>query len=139
MQGSDIFKDTVTVFNYFNGKWFPTVLNGAELQFKNGINEKNSGVSSSDNALLFVHISGDFIGGKKYLSPKAFQKSDDKENLVTFAEGDFFVVGEFSEIASEEDYLSGYFSSMCEQYDYCYKITSVKRFKGIPHLEIGGV
>ena len=139
MQVSDMFGDVVTVFNYFNGKWFPTVLNGAELQFKSGINEKNSGVSSSDNALLFVHINGDFISGKKYLSPKIFQKSDDKESYVTFAEGDFFVVGEFSEIVNEEDYNDGYFSYMCGQYDYCYKITSVKRFKGIPHFEIGGV
>lgn len=139
MQVFDMFGDVVTVFNYLNGKWLPTVLSGVELQFKSGINEKNSGVSSNDNALLFVHINGDFIGDKKYLSPKVFQRSDDTENSVTFAEGDFFVVGEFSEIVNEEDYIDSYFSYMCKQCDYCYKITSVKRFKGIPHFEIGGV
>ena len=139
MQVFDMVGDVVTVFNYLNGKWLPTVLSGVELQFKSGINEKNSGVSSNDNALLFVHINGDFIGDKKYLSPKAFQRSDDTENSVTFAEGDLFVVGEFSEIVNEEDYIDSYFSYMCKQCDYCYKITSVKRFKGIPHFEIGGV
>lgn len=139
MRGFDMFKDIVTVFNYFNGKWLPTVISGAELQYKSGINEKNSGVLSSDNALLFVHIIGDFIGDKKYLTPKAFRKSYDTGNCITFAEGDFFVVGEFSQSVNDEDYVDGYFSYMCEQCDYCYKITSVKRYKGIPHFEIRGV
>lgn len=136
-----MFKDIVTIFNYCKntGKWYPTVLKNVELQTKNGITEKDSGVSSSDNTLLFVHCSGDFVGSKRYLSPKAWQRSDNKDDFVTFAEDDFFVVGKFFEIVNEEDYEDSYFTYMSENYDYCYKITSVKRFKGISHFEIGGV
>lgn len=141
MRVFDMFKDVVTVFNYCKdaGKWYPTVLKNVELQTKSGIIEKNSGVSSSDNALLFVHCKDDTVDSKKYLPPKAWQRSDDKENTVTFAEDDFFVVGEFFEIVNEENYIDSYFTHMSENYDYCYKITSVKRFRGIPHFEIGGV
>lgn len=136
-----MFKDIVTIFNYCKSteKWYPTVIKNSELQTKSGITEKNSGVSSSDNALLFVHCNGDNVCGKKYLSPKVWQRSADKENFVTFAEDDFFVVGEFIETVNEEDYEDGYFTYMSENYDYCYKITSVKRFRGIPHFEIEGV
>lgn len=133
-----MYKDTVTVFNFYGGKWFPTVIENTELQKTSGIRQNNSGVSSSDNALLFVQCQDDVVGGKAYLPPKVWQKSEDKENAVTFSEDAFFVLGEFSELANDEDYEDGYFAHMSENCDYCYKITSVKKFKNIPHFEIGG-
>ena len=133
-----MFKDTVTVFNFSNGSWFPTVIKNAELQIKSGVKENNSGVLSSDNALLFVSCKGDIVGGKSYLPPKAWQRFDVKESTVTFAEDDFFVIGEFLTIANDEDYEDGYFAYMTENLDNCYKITSIKKLKGIPHFEIGG-
>lgn len=133
-----MFNDTVTVFNYYDGQWLPTVIKNAELQIKSEIQEKNSGVLSSDNALLFVSCKGDIVGGKSYLPPKAWQRSDVKESTVTFAEDDFFVIGEFLTIVNDEDYEDGYFAYMTENLDYCYKITSIKKLKNIPHFEVGG-
>lgn len=132
-----MFSDTVTVFNICNGLWYPAVLHKVRLQAKSGIKQESSGVSSEDNALLFVQIFGDKISDKTYLPPKEWLLSD-KDGTVTFTEGGFFVPGEYTDVVSDDDYTDGYYSHMRETHDDCYLITTVQRFTVIPHFEIGG-
>lgn len=132
-----MFSDTVTVFNICNGLWYPAVLHKVRLQAKSGIKQESSGVSSEDNALLFVQIFGDKISDKTYLPLKEWLLSD-KDGTVTFTEGGFFVSGEYTDVVSDDDYTDGYYSHMRETHDDCYLITTVQRFTVIPHFEIGG-
>lgn len=132
-----MFNDIVTVFNLCNGIWYPAVLHNVRLQVESGIDQENSGVSSKDNALLFVQTSSGKVGDKNYLPPKEWLLSA-KDSNVTFAEGGFFVSGEYTDIVSDDDYTDGYYSYMRDNFDYCYQITKVQRFSIIPHFEIGG-
>lgn len=133
-----MFCDTVTVYNYRAGQWFPTIITNAELQSENAAKENNSGASSSDGALLLVNISGNAVGGKEYVSPEAYARLSSPEGFVTFAPGDLFVVGGFSGIVNDDDYTDGFYSHLNEENSGCFKIISVKRFKLLPHFEIGG-
>lgn len=132
-----MFNDVVTVFNLCNGLWYPAVLHNVRLQTKSGIKQKNNGISSEDNAMLFVQTSSGRIGDKTYLPPKEWLLSA-KDSNVTFTEGGFFVSGEYTDVVSDEDYTDGYYSHMRETHDDCYLITTVQRFTVIPHFEIGG-
>ena len=134
-----MFCDTVTVYNYHAGQWFPTIITNAELQSENAAKENNSGASSSDGALLIVHISGNTVSGKEYISPEEYAKLSSPEGFVTFAPGDLFVVGGLSDIVNDDDYIDGLYSHLNEESSGCFKIVSVKRFKLLPHFEIGGV
>ena len=132
-----MFNDTVTVFNMCNGLWYPVVLHNVKLQAKSGMAQKNNGISSEDNAMLFVQTTGDKIGDKTYLPPKEWLLSD-KDSTVTFTEGGFFVSGEYTDVVSDDDYTDGYYSHIRETHDDCYLITTVQKFTVIPHFEIGG-
>lgn len=100
-----------------------------------GANVSNSGLDSADSAKLYVRW--DFLpeDTKKYLQPKAWQQSAEKESNFTFTGGaDFFVEGD----TSQENPCEDFFTYMKEKYDNCFKVTNVDDYNLIPHIEVGG-
>lgn len=138
-----MFADTVTVFNYHEDKkqgiamWYPTVLEGVELQITKGINVSKSGNSAADAANLHIKINADIQ--RAYKKPKEYKALEDKQGFFTLKPDDFFVAGEYKAgRIDENDYPNGFFEYMKSNYDDVYNITTVDVFKAIPHFEVGG-
>lgn len=138
-----MFTDVVTIFNYHGDKknasayWYPTVLEGVELQVGKGINISKSGNESADSAKLHIKINADIQ--KAYKKPKEYSALDDKVGCFTLKPDDFFMDGAFDNTPiNEEDYPNGFFEYMKSKYDDVYNITTVDVFKTIPHFEVGG-
>ena len=105
-----MYNDTVTVFNYYEDK------------------KKNI-------CRWYPTVLHDV---DKYLNPVAFKKAEDRENHFTLGQKDFFVEGELDLIVIEEDdYPNGFFEYIKSEYDNVFKITTVERYKVIPHFEVG--
>lgn len=138
-----MFADTVTVFNYYEDKkqgiamWYPTVLDGVELQIAKGINISKSGNDTADAANLHIKINADIRGA--YKKPKEYKALEDKQGCFTLKPGDFFMAGAYDNTPIDEaDYPNGFFEYMKGSYDDVYNITTVDVFKVIPHFEVGG-
>lgn len=138
-----MFIDTVTVFNYYEDKkkgvsmWYPTVLDGVELQIAKGINISKSGNDAADSANLHIKINEDIR--RAYKKPKEYKALEDKQGYFTLKPDDFFVAGEYGTASvNDEDYPNGYFEYMKGCCDDVYNITTVDVFKTIPHFEVGG-
>lgn len=85
------------------------------------------------------------VGGKTYLPPKEWkaQTNDKLAETVTFADGDFFIEGEYSEeTIRDSDYATrlggGFYDYLNKKKDNVFLITSVGTYTLIPHFEIGG-
>lgn len=79
------------------------------------------------------------IDREDYRKPKEWKNSEEKERTFTITEDDFFVEGNFDvETADDDEYPNGLFEYMKQNYDDVYNITSVNRYKTIPHFEVGG-
>ncbi len=123
-----MFNDTVTLFNLYNETWYPTVLQGVEVQEVIGRTESKDG--SSPNNTCSLHIPESLIGN--YRRPKEYTGEG-----YTLQEGDFFVIGDFSsELINENDYVTGYATYMKDTYDGVYNINSIGIYKVIPHIEV---
>lgn len=150
-----MYRDTVTLFNRYTTKdrkiiWYPTVLSGVNLNVDKASIVAKYGSNSQDNAILNVkYHSGDdtvMVGDKRYLLPKEWNKQteDVLAESLTFTTGkeefDFFYEGEWEseEPILNEDYTSGFYSYMNNNYDNVFAITSVSRFSVIPHFEVVG-
>ena len=150
-----MYKDTVTLFNRYTTTdrkivWYPTVLRGVNLNVDKASIVAKYGSNSQDNAVLNVkYHSGDdavMVGDKRYLLPKEWSKQteDALAESLTFTTGkeefDFFYEGEWDreEPILDEDYTSGFYSYMNNNYDNVFAITSVSRFSVIPHFEVVG-
>lgn len=150
-----MYKDTVTLFNRYTTKdrkiiWYPTVLRGVNLNVDKASIVAKYGSNSQDNAVLNVkYHSGDdviMVGDKRYLLPKEWSKQteDTLAESLTFTTGkeefDFFYEGEWEsdEPILDDDYTSGFYSYMNNNYDNVFAITSVSKFSVIPHFEVVG-
>ena len=150
-----MYKDTVTLFNRYATKdrkivWYPTVLHGVNLNVDKASIVAKYGSNSQDNAVLNVkYHSGDdamMVGDKRYLFPKEWSKQteDTLVESLTFTTGkeefDFFYEGEWEsdEPILDDDYKSGFYSYMNNNYDNVFAITSVSKFSVIPHFEVVG-
>lgn len=154
-----MYDKTVTVFNYYESStaamWYPHVLYSADLITDKGQILKKYGPDSTDNAEL--HIAYTIQDGQKvikdssgiylpWIPPKEWkqQVNDLLENTITFAAGDFFMLGEWTNGAvDDEDYqdrrYEGFYAYMNDLYDYVYLISSVGGpYTVIPHFEILG-
>lgn len=141
MQGCDMdefYKDTVTIYNHFESQgsyeefWYPTVLTGVRLLIQKGARVAATGRNDADTAIL--HILTDDLE-KMYLLPKQWQGVKDKAAFFTIATGDFFVEGNTSAEALEQENFAQY---MKEKYDNCFQVTTVDSYSLIPHIEVGG-
>lgn len=141
-----MYKDTITLFNYFESKqtdtylWFPTVLHNVDLNLDKAAILAKTGEKSQDNAILHVRIQN---GSKPWIPPIEWGKQvrDDLRETLTFKSGDFFWHGEWpgTDPINNDDYLEGFDDYMVKKYDYVFRITSVDGpFTVIPHLEILG-
>lgn len=138
-----MFADTVTIFNYHKDKkkgisvWYPTVLEGVELQITKGINVSKSGNDTADTANLHIKINADIR--KRYKKPKEYKALENKQGCFTLKLDDFFMAGKYDvSPVNDKDYPDGFFEYMKGSYDDVYNITTVDVFKTIPHFEVGG-
>ena len=138
-----MYTDTVTIFNYVEDKkqgiymWYPTVLDGVELQITKGINVSKSGNASADSANLHIKINDEI--DKIYKKPKAFKALEDRHGFFTLKPDDFFMAGGYDNTPiDDEDYPNGFKEYAMSEYDDVFNITTVDVFKTIPHFEVGG-
>lgn len=135
-----MYRDTITLFCRRGALWYPTVLDGVNLNLSRSAIIKEYGEQSADNAILNVHLPA----VKPYLPPKDWQAVEDPQNYITFTDGqkfDFFWMGEWdgTEPISDSDYGFGsFYDYMNKNEDYVYAVTSCAYFSVIPHLEVTG-
>lgn len=140
-----MYKDTVTVFNRKDGGrghgdvWLPTVIKNANLVIDKAVINSQYGPESSDNAVLNVRyrMDGDtvVVAGKPWMPPMEWDKTMDS---LTFANGDFFMVGEWLGGIGMDTETEGFYEKMLRSCDYVFLITSVSKLSVIPHFEIAG-
>lgn len=149
-----MYDKTITVFNkYVNQKdevyWYPTVVKGVQLIVDKSANIEKTGLDTADTATLHVMYQPadgkKVISAKEHLEPKKWAKqiNDTLGKTLTFANGDFFIEGEYSEkMVADEDYQSrsngGFYDHMNRNNDNVFLITNVGTYTLIPHFEIGG-
>lgn len=137
---------TVTLFNRsYNAEteketYYPTLLEGVDLVETKGANVSRSGMDSADAAKLFVRIADVGKTIKPYLPPKEWKElpEEEKPNYITFTPAeDFFIKGDHTDLELPEESA---FEWMRDNFDDCYKVTTVDKYEDIlPHFEIGGV
>ena len=140
-----MYRDTVTLFNYYNGKWYPTVLNNVDLNADRAAILARYGAESSDRAKLHVAYqltsSGAIkIGGNTYVKPENYSG---EAGTITFASGNLFSF--FSSFAwdgetaiSDDDYVQGFYNYMNSLSGEVYAVSSVAMYSVIPHFEVMG-
>lgn len=150
-----MYDKTVTVFNKYTDQndniyWYPHVLCGVDLIIDKAANVAKTGLDSADTANLHVKyhtVDGTvMVGDKPYLPPKEWenQPNDDLSESITFASGDFFMQGEYTETPIlDSDYANrvdgGFYDYLNKRHDYVFLITTVGGpYTLIPHFEIGG-
>ena len=142
-------KDTVTIFNRKKGTaqsgdvWYPTILNGVNLNIDRAAILAKYGLDAKDGAALSVPYKigtdGIEVAGKPWMPPKQW---DGTEDSITFSTGgDFFWWGEWTGgIVSDSDYgADGFYGFMNRERDYVFAISAVGGpYTVIPHFEILG-
>lgn len=145
-----MYQDTITLFNRKTGSrgagdtWYPTVIQGVNLNIDRAAILAKYGPEAQDSAVLSIRYTvkdgAVMVAGKPWMPPKEW---DGTEDALTFASGtgfDFFWVGEWDGgIVSDEGYgTEGFYGYMNRVKDYAFAITSVARYSVIPHFEILG-
>lgn len=151
-----MYNDTITLFNRYpnrttGDKWYPTVIQGVDLNMDRAALIKTMGIDSSDTVSLHIKYSRDtenniLIGDKKYVLPKEYMtvSIDEISDYITFKSGkefDFFFVGEWadSEPILDDDYRNGFYDHMNSEYDNVFAISTASgAYDLIPHFEILG-
>lgn len=136
---TDMYNDTVTLFNRGDGEWYPTVLKGVNLNMDKAAINHQYGEKSADSAILNIPYTGDkIVAGKPWKPPKEWDGSDS----ITFQTGndfDFFWLGEWTEgTVADADYKGGFYQHMNKTHDYVFAISAVAWFTVIPHFEVVG-
>lgn len=147
-----MFTDTVTVFNRLHKSdmdwWYPTVLTGVELQVDRSAMVSKYGAQTADRAALHIKwkpgAGGSIVvGGKEFLTAKAWQQRGEPHKTITFAAGeafDVFMAGAWNgiDIIKDTDYSRGFYDWLNKTRDGVYSISSVSFFKVVPHFEVTG-
>lgn len=90
--------DTITVYNSYTDNikkykhYIPTVIRGVHWYGTVKAQPTNSGLVSASEYTIRVPEDADF--GATYVSPKTYEKLEDKTGYFTFAKGDTIVHGE---------------------------------------------
>lgn len=144
-----MFQNTITLFNYHEatGMWYPSVLTKVDLGVNKSSNSTKNGINNNDTVTLIIPCTKDkgFITAdgavKSYTEAKTYAKCDNPTSYVTFKlECDFIYDGVYPDLTpvKDEDYESGYYHAVNEEYDGVYMISSVAFYDLLPHFEIGG-
>ena len=136
--------DTITLFNYHNGEWYPTVLNNVDLNADKAAILARYGASSSDRAKLHVAYrisNGEIkIGNYTYVRPENY---NGESGTITFADGlEFSFFSSFAwdgeAVISDNDYEQGFYNYLNSLSGEVYAVSSVAMYSVIPHFEIMG-
>ena len=87
-----VYRDTITVFNYHaaTGRWFPSVISGADLLTTKANSATTAGGNNADAVDIIVHCTADKrvptgAGMKSYTGPKEYARCDNPAQHITFA------------------------------------------------------
>lgn len=147
-----MYSDTVTIFNRKTAadgtvRWYPTVLEGVDLNTDRAAIAARYGYESRDKAALHVRWArsqdGPMVGGKRWLAPEDWRREDDPAGAVTFAAGeafDFFLEGTWDREGpvDDADFRGGLYACLLRERDGVFAVTSAAMFSVIPHFEITG-
>lgn len=144
-----MYSDIITLFNFYESDlgnmWFPHILVNVNLIADKASIVAKYGAESTDNASLHIKYENEgdktLIQGIEYLPPKEWRKqpNDELSEYITFdSKHDFIILGKYEndQPILDDDYESGFYDYMSDREDYCYAITSVGKYKVIPHFEI---
>ena len=135
-----MFGDVITVFNRKGALWYPTILEGVNLNIDRSMVVKEYGEQSTDTCVLNVHLPAE----KPYLPPKEWQALEDPSTAFTFTPGqkyDFFYAGRWDWLipVADSDYgMMSFYDYMNKNEDFVYAVTGCAYFSVIPHLEVTG-
>lgn len=143
-----VYRDTITVFNYHaaTGRWFPSVISGADLLTTKANSATTVGGNNADAVDIIVHCTADKrvptgAGMKSYTGPKGYARCDNPAQHITFApECDFIFAGAWpdAEPLTDDDYDEGLYHALNAERDGIYLISSAGFYGLLPHFEIGG-
>ena len=143
-----MYRDIITIFNYHaaSGKWFPSVIPGADLLVTKARNATTAGGNNSDTVEIIVHCTADKRvstgnGIKSYTGSKEYARCDNPAQRITFAtECDFIYAGAWpdAEPLTDDDYDEGLYHALNVERDGVYLISSASFYSLLPHFEIGG-
>jgi hypothetical protein len=143
-----MFGDTITVFNFKGGYYYPHVLHGVDaVGISDGATATNmSGTTNSDIGTVLIQTNASKIIAADntvlpYVSPKAFEAlTDGIDSVITFQpQKDFILVGayESTQPIYDDDYETGFYDELNSTRDGVYQISSAVFYSLIPHFEIG--
>lgn len=133
-----MYKDTVTLFSFYNDIWYGTVIENCDLNVDQAKILKRYGENSNSKALLHIKLEDGKVAGKTYVKPMNFDGNNFTVN--TGNDFSFFIEGAYGELVVEdEDYETEYDGF----YDYmktigAYACKGVAVYSVIPHIEILG-
>ena len=143
-----MYRDTITVFNYHaaSGRWFPSVISGADLLVTKASSATTAGGSNADTAEIIIHCTADRRiatgeGMKSYTEPKEYARCDDPARHITFApECDFIFAGAWpgTKPLTDDEYDEGLYHALNAEHDGIYLISAAAYYGLLPHFEIGG-
>lgn len=142
-----MFDRTVTLFNYRkkDGKWYSTVFRNCSLNTQNSLSKTTMGVTNASSMNINFrcdkekNMRNEGVK-KKFYTPKEYQELSSVSKAITFTpEVDFMIIGEVKvNGVSENDYESGFYHYMNDEYDEVYMVTNYALYTLLPHLSVGG-
>lgn len=138
-----MYKDTVTVYNRYNGVWKGEVLRYVDLNADRAAIVAKYGADSKDRAKLHirytVNASVYICGDKTYVEPSAYTGVSGTFTLASGNNATFFVEGDTGLYsAADSAYVDGFYDYANRTWDKCYSVTSAARYSVIPHFEVMG-
>lgn len=144
-----MYQNTITLFNFHEatGLWYPSVFTGVDLGVNNSSRSTKDGKNNGDAVSVIIHCAADktFTTAdgteKSYTGAKAYAKCENPTACITFKpECDFIYEGAWPDLEPlrEEDYESGLYHALNDEYDGVYMISSAAYYGLLPHFEIGG-
>lgn len=144
-----MYQNTITVFNFHEatGTWHTSVFSGVDVGVNTSSNSTKDGKNNSDTVSIIIHCTADKIfttadgTEKSYIGPKEYAKCENPTACITFKpECDFIYEGEWvdSDTLNDDDYESGLYHALNNEYNGIYMISSAAFYGLLPHFEIGG-
>lgn len=150
----NMFPHTVTVYNHIGESietGLPeskiTILRGVLLEISQGANIMKSGLDNADKAKLHIPFAVVAVDGEtglpqKYISPKEYDRLEDKTGFWTIGSRDNFSGQECFFVKGEVVNKMADYATINDLYDYAYRVSTVDIYDyGSPnmqHFEAGG-
>lgn len=124
-----MYRDTVTVFNLYNGVWNYTTLKNVDVNTNRSTIVKRYGESCQDRMALHINDYTGFVDPKLYVGTGWTLKSGE--------DASFIMIGTFTSQTqiNDSDYATGFYNYMNSTNDV-YLVTNVEHYSVIPHIEV---